>query len=76
MPVLTRAVGGVDLLLLLLLLLQEILNGGVDMCKEAGIPLAGEHCAVCDFCYVTFGQIVDYQSDQMVANCMQAGPCL
>jgi hypothetical protein len=27
----------------LLLLLQEILNGGVDICKEAGIPLAGEH---------------------------------
>ncbi len=25
------------------LLLQEILNGGVDICREAGIPLAGGH---------------------------------
>jgi selenide,water dikinase len=23
--------------------LQEILNGGVDICREAGIPLAGGH---------------------------------
>ena len=23
--------------------MQEILNGGVDICREAGIPLAGGH---------------------------------
>jgi hypothetical protein len=28
-------------LLCVLLFPQEILNGGVDICKEAGIPLAG-----------------------------------
>ena len=42
-PMLANAIVGFPVNLLSMEAMQEIMHGGVDVCKEAGIPLAGGH---------------------------------